>query len=234
MPSIRFAEIHYDNTGTDTGEAIEISGPAGADVTGWTIVLYNGNGGASYNTQSLSGTIPATCDTRGVIVINYPTNGIQNGSPDGMALVDASGAVVEYLSYEGVFAATNGPANGLTSTDIGVSEAGTEAVGQSLQRNGDGTWSGPIGNTFGACNDSGAAPPPPVVASVTVAPATATVIVGGSQAFTATAFDAAQQPIAGVAFSWTTSDGTIASVNAGGVATGVAAGDATIAAAAPN
>src|SRR5437868_11497935 len=122
MPPIRFAEIHYDNTGTDTGEAIEVSGLAGTDVTGWQVVLYNGNGGASYDTKTLSGTIPATCGTRGVLVINYPANGIQNGSPDGMALIDATGGVVEYLSYEGVFAATNGPANGLTSTDIGVSE----------------------------------------------------------------------------------------------------------------
>src|SRR5215813_3238877 len=63
-PSVRFSEIHYDNTGTDAGEAIEISGPAGMDVTGWTVVLYNGNGGASYNTQTLSGTIPATCTNR--------------------------------------------------------------------------------------------------------------------------------------------------------------------------
>ena len=29
-------EIHYDNVGTDTGEAIEIEGPAGADITGFT------------------------------------------------------------------------------------------------------------------------------------------------------------------------------------------------------
>src|SRR5215470_18317680 len=106
VPAIRFAEIHYDNVGTDTGEAIEVSGPAGADVTGWQVILYNGNGGASYDTKTLSGPIPATCGDRGVLVINYPSNGIQNGSPDGMALIDASGAVVEYLSYEGVFAAT--------------------------------------------------------------------------------------------------------------------------------
>ncbi len=28
-------EIHYDNIGTDSGEAIEIAGPAGIDITGW-------------------------------------------------------------------------------------------------------------------------------------------------------------------------------------------------------
>src|SRR4051812_4350318 len=233
-PAIRLAELHYDNVGTDAGEAIEVSGPAGTDVTGWQVILYNGNGGASYDTKTLSGTIPATCGARGVLVINYPVNGIQNGSPDGMALIDAGGAVVEYLSYEGVFAATNGPANGLTSTDIGVTEAGNEPTGKSLQRHGDGTWTGPIDSTFGPSNSMDAAPPPPVVASVSVTPATATVVVGATQAFTAAAFDAAHQPIAGVTFTWTSSATATATVDAGGVATGVAAGDATITAAAPN
>ena len=35
-------EIHYDNVGTDSGEAIEVAGPAGTDLTGWSLVLYNG------------------------------------------------------------------------------------------------------------------------------------------------------------------------------------------------
>src|SRR3954453_13024193 len=113
VPAIRFAEIHYDNVGTDVGEAIEVSGPAGTDVTGWQVILYNGNGGASYDIKTLSGAFPATCGDRGVMVINYPSNGIQNGSPDGMALVDAGGAVVEYLSYEGVLGAPQAPARGL-------------------------------------------------------------------------------------------------------------------------
>ena len=51
------SEIHYDNTGTDTGEAVEVAGPAGTDLTGWSIVLYNGSGGASYDTDPLSGLI---------------------------------------------------------------------------------------------------------------------------------------------------------------------------------
>src|SRR5688572_6432940 len=76
---VRFSEFHYDNTGTDVGEAIEVSGPAGTDLTGWSIVLYNGSNGAVYDTDPLSGTIPASCGTRGVVVLDYPSNGIQNG-----------------------------------------------------------------------------------------------------------------------------------------------------------
>jgi len=56
--SIFINEIHYDNTGTDAGEAIEVAGPAGTDLTGWSIVLYNGSGGASYDTDALSGVMP--------------------------------------------------------------------------------------------------------------------------------------------------------------------------------
>ncbi|MDZ7291332.1 MAG: Ig-like domain-containing protein [candidate division KSB1 bacterium] len=151
-------EIHYDNTGTDAGEAIEIAGPAGTDLTGWSIVLYNGNGGAVYDTDVLSGTIPNLCNGFGVIVLNYPTNGIQNGSPDGIALVNPSNTVIQFLSYEGSFTAVGGPANGMVSTDIGVSEAGTDPLGLSLQLSGTGqfyedfTWKTPAASTFGACN----------------------------------------------------------------------------------
>jgi DNA/RNA endonuclease G (NUC1) len=230
---VRVSEIHYDNTGADTGEAIEVSGPAGTDVTGWTIVLYNGNGGASYDTKTLSGAIPATCSDRGVLVINYPVNGIQNGDPDGVALVDSGGHVVEYLSYEGTFAATNGPAAGLTSADIGARESGNDAVGLSLQRDAAGVWALAPG-TFGACNDNGTTPPPPVIASVTIAPASATLGVGASLSLAASAFDASNAPINNVTFAWTSSNPAAATVSGTGVVTGVAEGDTTIAAAAQN
>ena len=231
-PSVRIAELHYDNTGTDSGEAIEISAPAGTVLTGWSIVLYNGNGGAAYDTRSLSGVVPATCGARGVVFVTYPTNGIQNGSPDGVALV-GPGGLVEFLSYEGTFTAAGGAANGVTSTDIGVTELGTEPLGMSLQRKGDGTWSGPTSHTFGICNDEDPLPPNEV-ASVVVEPDSATIVEGGTRRFTATAYDGASQPIAGVAFTWSSSNPSIVSVDNSGLATGIAAGDATITAKAPN
>jgi hypothetical protein len=39
-------EFHYDTAGTDAGEFIEVAGLAGTDLSGWSLVLYNGNGGA--------------------------------------------------------------------------------------------------------------------------------------------------------------------------------------------
>jgi len=151
-------EIHYDNASTDVGEAVEIAGPAGTDLTGWSVVLYNGNGGASYNSTALSGTIPNICGGFGVIDLTYPTNGIQNGAPDGLALVDNGGTAVQFLSYEGTFVATGGPAAGQTSTDIGVSEASSTPVGDSLQLAGTGTiyedfaWQPASPSSFGGCN----------------------------------------------------------------------------------
>lgn len=151
-------EIHYDNDGGDTGESIEIAGPAGMDVTGWSIVLYNGNGGTTYNTTPLSGAFVNQQGGFGTMILTYPSNGIQNGSPDGLALVDELGAVVQFLSYEGVITATNGPAVGMTSIDITVSEPGDTPIGQSLQLIGTGTvytdftWVGPQASTFCAVN----------------------------------------------------------------------------------
>lgn len=33
LPAVRISEIHYDNSGTDVDEKIEVSGPAGTDGT---------------------------------------------------------------------------------------------------------------------------------------------------------------------------------------------------------
>jgi DNA/RNA endonuclease G (NUC1) len=224
---VRFSEIHYDNGGTDAGEAIEISGPAGLDLSGWRVVLYNGNGGAAYRSDTLAGPIPASCGERGVVVIDYPANGIQNGDPDGFALVDAGGAVVEFLSYEGVFSAVGDAADALTSTDIGVREAGTETAGLSVARDGTGSWQPPAANSFGACNDGDPQPPAEVV-SVTIAPAGASVRVGASLALVATGLDGLGQPVPGTSFSWNSSNPDIATVNATGQVTGVTAGEALI------
>ncbi|HET6628809.1 MAG TPA: lamin tail domain-containing protein, partial [Woeseiaceae bacterium] len=155
--SVFVNELHYDNDGTDSGEAIEIAGPAGTDLTGCSIVLYNGNGGGLYNTTALDGVIPDQQGGFGTVTFNYPTNGIQNGGEDGIALVGAAG-VIQFLSYEGTVTAIDGPAIGLTSTDIGVSESSGTAVGDSLQLTGSGAeagafaWAAAAPNTFDAVN----------------------------------------------------------------------------------
>ena len=147
-------EIHYDNAGADANEAIEIAGPAGTDLTSWSLVLYNGSGGADYDTVSLSGTIPDEGSGYGTLSFSAV---LQNG-PDGIALVNRSGTVIQFLSYEGSFTATSGAANGMTSVDIGVSEDGSGPSTESLQLIGTGSqysdfsWSGSSTSSFGTIN----------------------------------------------------------------------------------
>jgi uncharacterized protein len=164
-------EIHYDNAGTDAGEAIEIVGPAGTDLTGWQVILYNGANGQSYSSVTLNGVLPDESGSgMGTVVIDYPVNGIQNGAPDGMALVDAANNVVQFLSYEGAFTALNGPAAGRLSQDINVAETSDTPLTYSLQLTGTGSeyedfsWNSPSENSFGRINPNqffAAAPPPP-------------------------------------------------------------------------
>ncbi len=235
---VRISEIHYDNTGTDTGEAIEVSAPLAQDLAGWRIVLYNGSGGAQYDSDLLPIINQVPCGTRKVAVLNYASNGIQNGAPDGIALVDPNGVVVEFLSYEGTFTAVGGLANGVTSTDIGVAQNGSEAIGHTLQRTSSAnTWvASPAGapGKFGECNDNGPPPPPAVVTSVSVIPATATVDQGQTQSFQATAKDANGAVINNVTIAWSSSATAIATVDQNGLATGILEGSAAILAMAPN
>jgi hypothetical protein len=150
------SEIHYDNAGADVGEFVEVEFPAGTSSEGWKVVLYNGSGGAVYDAVSRQ-SLPSVTGPA-VAVIDYPASaGVQNGSPDGLALVRPDGTVAEFLSYEGTFTAVGGPANGMTSTDIGVSQSGSEAAGLTLSRryNTDTQaleWLAPAAGTKGAVN----------------------------------------------------------------------------------
>ena len=150
-------EFHYDNDGTDTGEFIEIAGSAGTDLSGWKVVGYNGNGGSSYKTVNLSGVIGD--QNNGYGTIQFAFTSMQNGSPDGLALVDDAGSVVQFLSYEGVMTAVGGEANGMTSENVGVSETSSTPVGHSLQLSGTGssyadfTWQAAAANTAGLPNN---------------------------------------------------------------------------------
>ncbi len=148
-------EFHYDpSSSPETGEFIEIAGQAGIDLTGYKLVLYNGNGGGAYGTLSLSGTLSDAANGFGFASINSP--GLQNGSPDGIALVDNFGRVVQFLSYEGTMTATSGPAAGMTSTDIGRFED-QATPGTSLQLAGTGSTYSDFHWTYGHVNTSGGA-----------------------------------------------------------------------------
>ena len=152
----RINEFHYDNAGADEGEFIEIRVDAGADASALVVELYNGSNGTVYNTLNLSDLTATTDGTYDYYVLSPAS--IQNGAPDGVALSDGDG-LIEFISYEGTFQGVGGAADGVTSTDVGVAQSGSDPIGSSLQLQEDGSWALTEGtNTQGAVN---AAPPVP-------------------------------------------------------------------------
>lgn len=158
-------EIHYDNTSADVDEIIEvvIENTGAYTLSDFQIDLYNGYNGAVYNTKTLDNfTVGTTSGNFTLYYFNYTDAGesIQNGAPDGMSL-SYQGTLIsgQFLSYEGAFTATDGPANGQTSTDIGVSESSSTPIGVSLQLSGNGTqysnftWQPPATATPGNLNN---------------------------------------------------------------------------------
>ncbi len=151
--SLVINELDYDHDGTDDQEFVELFGTGGEDLTGWELILYNGNGGASYRTVDLStlGTVPmdgflvvGSALVANVDIIDWTTNGVQNGAPDGVALV-SGGVVQDLLAYEGTFDGVGGPADGMTFPDIGVADHPDPGVGDpelalQLFPDGVGTW----------------------------------------------------------------------------------------------
>lgn len=153
-------EIHYDNSGADANEFIEVAGVAGTDLTNWKLYLYQQDG-TVYDTINLSGSIDNEGAT-GYGAVAFARAGIQNGPASAVALVNASNQVLEFVSYEGTVTATAGPANGLTSLDIGAQESdpGTAST-ESLQRDNSnpavpgaspGFWYGPATASSGVLN----------------------------------------------------------------------------------
>ena len=154
--SVWINEFHYDNASTDEGEFVEVAGAAGTDLSEYKIVFYNGNGGSSYGEETLSGTLADQSGGYGTATVDK--SGIQNGAPDGIALVAPDGSCLQFISYEGQMTASGGACDGQTSEELSVSEGSSTPAGESLQLSGSGTsysdftWEGPITNTKGAVN----------------------------------------------------------------------------------
>ena len=170
-------EIHYDNSGSDTGERIEVVATAGESLSTYRIYLYNGAtpSAATYYDNDLlpTGSVVTCGGSVRIASLSYAANGIQNGAPDAIALVNGSGQLVQFLSYEGTVTGSNGPAAGRTSTNRPVAE-NESPTNTSLQLGGSGsgyanfTWRASATQTFGACNNAqtfSAPNPPPTVVS---------------------------------------------------------------------
>ncbi|MDA8963426.1 hypothetical protein N9F42_04745 [Pseudomonadales bacterium] len=132
-------EFHYDNDGTDSDEGLEIAAVAGTNLENWQLLFYNGSNGEVYKSLELNG-VMSDLDN-GFGTLGFATSGIQNGPADAFALVNDQGEVFDFISYEGSLTATNGPAIGLTSIDVGLVELPDSPIGLSIQRQGSGSKS---------------------------------------------------------------------------------------------
>lgn len=122
-------EFHYDNTSTDSGEFVEIAVGPGytGTLAGTSLVLYDGAGGGAKGAHTLDTFTAGDLMPSGHRLYSKYIAGIENGT-DGFALVRGT-TVLQFISYEGSFAATSGPAAGLTSVNIGVTQSGSDPIG---------------------------------------------------------------------------------------------------------
>jgi hypothetical protein len=139
-------EVDYDQVGADSDGFVEIhnSGAGAADLTDVALVAVNGGDGTEYDRETLTGTLAPGAYL--AIAIE-----LQNGAPDGIALVDtAASALLDGFSYEGaIMAATIGGAtfNLVEGTALPETVADSNTVAGSLIRNPDG------GDTNDAASD---------------------------------------------------------------------------------
>jgi hypothetical protein len=166
-------EIDYDQPGTDSAEYVEIYNPSPVSRTlaGVSLMLVNGANNAVYTTVDLSSV--GSLAAHGYLVVSgaavtvqgsgvhfgptpaWTSNAVQNGSPDGMALVDTTGlTVLDAVSYGGSITAAvltgfSAPVSLVEGTATTAVDSNT-AVG-SLCRLPDGTDTGNAASDWAFC-----------------------------------------------------------------------------------
>lgn len=125
------SEIHYDNSGADRDEFVAVTAPSDLDITDWQLVLYNGSTGRAYGDQLVQ--TMTSAGGSAWIEMAWMISGLQNG-PDAVALVSDLGQLIDFIAYEGAFAATDGAAAGSVARLLPLVEGGSTIAGDSLQR----------------------------------------------------------------------------------------------------
>ncbi|MFW8626773.1 lamin tail domain-containing protein [Deinococcus sp. ME38] len=124
-------ELYYDAPGTDAGTFIELKGPAGKSLSGYTLAAFD-TAGTQYRTITLSGTIPAggyfvVAQDTTVANRNLVNAGADLNNGAGSLRLLKSGAVIDAVAYgsptssrgEGASAATTGAGSALARVPDG-------------------------------------------------------------------------------------------------------------------
>jgi len=173
-PAIVINEVDYDNIGTDSSEYLELINPSNAttSLAGLSVVLVNGATNTDYAVIDLS---PLTALAPGKYLViagsgvTVPTSAlkldpvwtqdeIQNGGPDGIAIVDTvKQVVVDAISYEGSITAANisgfsAPINLVEGQALDSATADSTTVTKTLCRNPNGQDTNEANTDWTLCN----------------------------------------------------------------------------------
>ncbi|MEJ7576156.1 MAG: Ig-like domain-containing protein [Pyrinomonadaceae bacterium] len=201
-------------TGADTLRHTFAAGtiiPAGA-----AVVVFGGAQSSTFNPND-----PAF---GGAQVFIASSGGLSLSNSGGtVTLRDASGQNLDQLTY-----------GGSTSLDGDRNQSLTRSPDITGDFSLHGAATGSTGRFFSAGTRTDGAPfaPTPAISRIEIAPATATIIVGAQQQFTARAFDEQGRELQGVLFRWQSSVPSVATINQNGLAIGVSQGATQITASA--
>lgn len=202
-------KIFTRGTGSDT---LRHTFAAGTILRSCSATVVFGGGNASFNPNH-----PAF---GGAQVFKASSGGLSLVNGGGSITVqDATGTIVNLVTYGGSSGLNADNDQSLTrSPDITgnfaqhlAASGGARAFSPGTQLN---------GTPFSSCT--------PAIARVEVSPASAAINVGQQQQFTARAFDAGNNEVPGVIFSWQSSNTAVATIDQNGLATGVSPGTTEI------
>lgn len=220
--------------GDDRGEWFEVhnAGTVSVNLQGWTIASGNDASrvvGTSVTVAAGGYVILAEDGAKtknGGVVANYVYGIALNlaNSNDWIAIRDAGGITQDSVAWASVPVGASRGVKDPTSANSDVNGANWQTSTTVFGKGDKGTP--------GKVND-GYTPPAQPVSTVTVSPATASIVTGATQQFSATARDA-NGVIVTTTFTWSSSNAAVATVNNSGLASAIAAGSATITATSSN
>nr|WP_309503224.1 Hint domain-containing protein [uncultured Roseovarius sp.] len=127
MPDPYFSELKF--LGAGSLDFIEVAVNQGLDVSNIQVIIYHPNG--TVRSVNDLGAVDGTVAGRDVYVIDQATSASFTGvHKDGAAALVVDGIVTQFVSFDSIVTATNGPAIGMTSTALGPT-----GVGESLESN---------------------------------------------------------------------------------------------------